>query len=206
MNQQVGFNLLGRAEREFHVGAVHGIARLEGNHAAPSQAGELSAQFRRSEAQRAEIIVRRGLQAFDAPADVPRVRLVHRVVGAGMSLAGAVEDRFGFGCAVGLPDFFDVQHGQHDALGVAQRDFAAAGRQLLGKFFGDIERDRHGPEDSAGQAHIVADAFVVGFRHEAAQRREASAHEQFEIANLAGSQVPGWPLAGVGFQFCGFFR
>ena len=113
---------------------------------------------------------------------------------------------FGFGRAVGLPDFFDVQHREHHAFGIAQRNFAAAGRQLLGKFFGHIERDRHRPENSAGQAHVVTDAFVVGFRHKAAQRREASAHEQFQIANLAGGKVPGWPLAGVGFQFCGFFR
>jgi hypothetical protein len=58
-----------------------------------------------------------------------------------MSLAGAVKNRFGFGGAVGLPDFFDVQHRKHHAFGVAQSDLAAAGRELLGKIFGDIERD-----------------------------------------------------------------
>src|ERR1039457_6452356 len=105
MNQQIGLNLLGRAEGEFYVCAMHGITRLEGNHAAPSQAGELSPQFRRCEAQRAEIIMRRRLQTLHPPANVPRVRLVHGVVGAGMSLADAVEYRFGFGGAIGLPDF-----------------------------------------------------------------------------------------------------
>ena len=55
---------------------------------------------------------------------------------------------------------------------------------LVHEGLGDVEGDRHRPEDSAGQAHIVADALVVGFRHEAAQRGEASAHEQFEITNL----------------------
>ena len=206
MNQQVRFDLLGCAEREFHVGAVHGIACLEGNYSAPSETGELSAQFRRREAQRTEVIVGRALQALDAPAYVPRVRLVHGVVGAGMGFAGAVEHCFGFGCPVGLPDFLNVQHGQHHALGVAQRDFADASRELLGKFFSDIERDRHRPENSTGQPHVMADAFVIGFGHKAVQRRKASAHQQFEIANLTGSEVPGWPLARVGFQFCGFFR
>ena len=128
MNQEVGFNLLGRAESEFHVGAVHRVARLEGNHAAPSETSELSPQFRRRMAQRTEIIVRGSLQAFDAPADVPRIRLVHRVVSAGMCLAGAIKHRFGFGSSIGLPDFLYVQHGQHDALGIAQRNFAAARR------------------------------------------------------------------------------
>ncbi len=207
MDQKIGFDLLGRAESQFHVGAVHRIARLEGNHAAPSQAGEFGAQFcRESSAGCGNRNAKAACRPSMRPPTYHGFAYVHGVVRAGMSLAGAVENRFGFGGAIGLPDFFDVQHGQHHAFGVAQRNFAAAGRELLGKFFGDVERDRHGPEDSAGQTHVVADAFVVGFGHEAAQRRKAAAHEQFEIANLTGSQVPGWPLAGVGFQFCGFFR
>ena len=43
MNQQVGFDLFGGAKGQFDVGAVHGIARLEGNYAAPTQAGKLGA-------------------------------------------------------------------------------------------------------------------------------------------------------------------
>src|ERR1700723_2011961 len=52
----------------------------------------------------------------------------------------------------------------------------------------------------------MADAFVVGLVHKAAQRREASAHEQFEIADLPSRKVPGRPLARVRLQFAGFFR
>ncbi len=48
MDQEVRFDLLGRAEGEFHVGAVHRIAGLEGHHTAPSKTGKFSAQFRRS--------------------------------------------------------------------------------------------------------------------------------------------------------------
>ncbi len=188
------------------VSAVHGVASLEGNDAAPSEAGKLRAQFGGSEAQRAEIVMRRCLQTFDASADVPRVRLVHGVVCARVGLAGAIENCLGFGSAVGLPNFFYVQNGEHDTLGIAERDFAAAGRQFLGKFFRDIERDRHGPENSAGQMHVVTDTVVVGFVHEAVQRRKASAHQKFKIANLPGGKIPGWPLARMGFQFRGLFR
>ena len=59
MDQQIGFDLLGRAEGKFHVRAVHGIAGLEGDDAAPAQASEFGAQFRGSQAQRAEVVVRR---------------------------------------------------------------------------------------------------------------------------------------------------
>ena len=129
MNQEIRFDLLGRAEGQFHVRTVHRIAGLERNYPAPSQARKFGAQFRRSQAQGAEIIVRRRLQSFDPSTDVPRVGLVHRVVGAGMRFAGAVEYCLGFGGAIGLPDFFHVQHGEHHAFGIAQRNFAGARRQ-----------------------------------------------------------------------------
>ena len=56
------------------------------------------------------------------------------------------------------------------------------GVKFLGKLLGDVERDRHGPEHAAGQAHVVADALVVGAIHEAAQGRESAAQQQFQIA------------------------
>ena len=127
IDEKIRFHLLRSAEGEFHVGAVHRIAGLEGDYFAPSQAGELSAQLRRRQAQSAEIIVRRQLQAFDAAPHVPRVPDVHRIVRARMSLAGGAKYCLGFGGAVGLPDFFHVQNGEHHAFAVAQRDFAAAG-------------------------------------------------------------------------------
>jgi hypothetical protein len=174
LDQKVGFDLLGRSEREFHVGAVHRIAGLEGNDTAPSETGKFGAQLGRSQAQRAEVVVRRDLQPFDAASDIHRIRLIHGVVGAGMSFAGAIEYGFGFGGAIGRPDLFNMQHSQHDAFTVAQGDLAGAGSQLLSEFFGHVERDRHWPENAIGQVHVLANTFVVGFGHEAGQRRETT--------------------------------
>ena len=145
MNQEAGFHLLGGAEGKFLVGAVHGIARLEGDDASPSQAGELGAEFGWSQAQRTEIIVRGSLSALDASAHIPGIRLVDRVIRARMGFAGAVEYRLGLGLPVGLPDVLDMQHCQHYSLGIAQGDFAAARLQRLGELFAHVERDRHGP-------------------------------------------------------------
>ncbi len=206
MDQQIGFDLLGGAEGQFHVGAVHRIARLERNHAAPAFAGKFGAKFGGSQTQSAEIIMRRNLHAFDFSADVPRIRLIDGVIGAGMRRAGAGKNRFSFGFAIGLPDVLHVQHGEHHAFGIAQRDLAAARRELLGEFFGDVERDGHGPENAAGQAHVVADAFVIGARHETAQRRKSAGDQQFQIADLAGGKIPRRPFLGMGLQFGDFFR
>src|SRR5712692_9026482 len=99
MNEQVGLDLPGRAERELLVGAVHWIARLEGNHAWPGQARELGTQLGWSKPQGAEVVMRRRLRAFDAASHVPGIALVQQVIGAGMDVTGAIEHGLGFGLA-----------------------------------------------------------------------------------------------------------
>ena len=190
MNEQVRLDLLGGAEREFLMGAVHGIARLEGNHAPPPQTGKLGTQFGWSQPQTFEVIVRRRLRAFDSATHVPRVALVQQVIGAGMDITRAIEDRLGFGLAVGLPHVFDVQNRQHHAFGIAQRNFAAARLEGPGEVISDIQGDRDGPQNATGRTHVVAHTLVIRARHEATQRREATAHQQFKIAELPRSQVP----------------
>jgi hypothetical protein len=122
-----------------------------------------------------------------------------------MGGAGGLEDGSGFSLPVGLPSVFHVQHGEHDAFGITQRDLAAAGLERLGQFFVNVERDRHGPQEATGQPHVVAYAFVIRAGHESAQRRETAAHQQFKIADLAGGQVPGGPFPGMGFQLIDSF-
>src|SRR5215472_1953671 len=102
------------------------------------------------------------LNTFQPSAHVPRVRMVNRIVGAGMSFACTVENSLRFSRSVRLPYFLYVQNGEHDAFGVAQRDLASARRQFLGELLRHVESDRHRPKHSARQMHVVANAFVVG--------------------------------------------
>ena len=57
MNQQVRLDLFRGTHGQFNVCAVHGVAGLEGNRAGPSQAAEFCPDIRRSEAQRAKVVV-----------------------------------------------------------------------------------------------------------------------------------------------------
>ncbi len=176
MNEKIGFDLLGGAHGEFDMGAVHRIAGLEGDDARPSQTAEFSAQFGGRKTQGAKIIMRGWLDSLDGAAHIPRVRLVDGVVGAGMSSAGRIKNLLGFFGAIRLPDIANVKHGNHNAFAIAKRDFARAGCQLLGEFFGHVERDGHGPERAVGEPHVLADAFIIFAVHEAAQRRESAIH------------------------------
>src|ERR1700680_1050896 len=108
MKQQVGLNLFSRAERQLHMGTVHGVAGLERNYTAPAQTSKFGSQLGRSETQRAEVVVRRHLHAFHTTSHVPGVALVQQIVDARMNRAGGSKYRLSFGLAVRLPDFFHV--------------------------------------------------------------------------------------------------
>ena len=150
--------------------------------------------------------MRWGLQSLDLAADVPGIGLIQQIVDAWMDVTGGAENRFSFVFFVWLPDFVHVQHGEHDPLGVAKRNLAAAGHYGLGERFGYVQGDRHGPDQSVCQLHVVANALVILARHETAQRRKAAADQQFQVAHLARRQVPGGPFARVCFEFSASFR
>ena len=120
-----------------------------------------------------------------------------------MSAARGIENGLGFGGAIGLPDVTDIEDSEHHAFGIAQRNFARAGRQLFGELFGHVERDRHRPEGAIGEAHVGADAFIILAVHETAQRRESAVHQQFQVAQLASRQIPRGPIFRMAFQFGG---
>ena len=194
----------GGAERELVVGAVHRVAGLEGDDLPPAALGELLAELGRRVAQRAIVVVQRRLQRLDLAADVDRLALVHQVADGRVRLVVGAEDGLRFGLAVGSPDVFDVDHGEHHALGVAQRDLVAL-LELVGEFLGDVERDRHRPERAVLEPHLVADRVVVGLAHEAGERREAAVAQELEVAQLPRREVPGGPVARLRLDFGGAF-
>ena len=53
------------------MGAMHGIAGLKGDDAAPAQPGKLGAQFRRSQANGSEVIMGSGMNSLHASSHVP---------------------------------------------------------------------------------------------------------------------------------------
>src|SRR5712671_3016907 len=145
--------------------------------------------------------MRRVLHALYAAAGVPWIRLVYGVVGAGMCGAGAAEYCLGFGFSIRLPNVLDVKHGQHHAFGIAQCNLATSRGKLLGKLISYVKRDRDRPQKATCQSHVVADAFVIGTRHKAAQRRKTTTQQQLQVTDLPSAQVPRWPILGLSFEF-----
>jgi hypothetical protein len=46
----------------------------------------------------------------------------------------------------------------------------------------------------------ATNTFVICFVHEAAERRKATAQQQFQVAELASGQVPGRKVPGLRFE------
>ncbi len=119
-----------------------------------------------------------------------------------MLSAHGPENALGLALAVGFPNVLNMEDSEHDAFRIAEGD-VGAGLQFVGKFLGDVERDGHRPERTVGEAHFVADGFVVGFLHEAGEGREAAVREELQVADLSRREVPGGPIAGLGLDFGG---
>src|SRR6185369_1191983 len=95
---------------------------------------------------------------------------------------GGPEDRAALARLVDRVGLAHLHGGERRAVfGVRQSDFVAGpyGAVIRGK------RDRDRPEESCGRAIALADAFPVGARHEALERREAADAEHDEVALLA---------------------
>ena len=80
MNQQVGLDFAGGAQREFLVRAVHRVAGLERDDLAPAELLEALANFGGRVAQVLEIVVRRLLNSGELAANVNRITDALQVV------------------------------------------------------------------------------------------------------------------------------
>ena len=67
----------------------------------------------------------------------------------------------------------------------------------------DVQRDRHRPQRSVGQPHVVDDGVVLLLVEKAGQRREASVGQQFQVAKLAVGQIPGGEVDRCFLEFGG---
>ena len=148
---------------------MHWVARLESYDSAPTETRELGAQICRCDPKRPKIVMGGQLQSFYATAHVPVVRSVEKIIHSGMHRARRAQNSLRFSLAIRLPDIFDMQHGQHYALGITQRDLGAPRLERFRKCLRHIERNRHRPNQTVAQSHLVADALVIVAIHKTAQ-------------------------------------
>ena len=181
--------LLGGPDGQLEVGAVHGVAGLERDDLAPAPLGEAGPHLGGGHPQGAEVVVERQLDALEPAAHVERLGLVEQEVDAGVLGVRGPEDLLGLGLAVGLPDVLDVEDGQHDALGIAQGELAP-GSSVGGELLVDVEHDRHRPQRAVGEAHVLADALVVGLGEEPGQRGEPAVQDAARGRRVGGRSGP----------------
>src|SRR5262249_16382667 len=151
---------------------------------APAQAGELRAQIRRCKPKRPEIVMGGQLQTFYAPPHVPEGPSVEKIIDSGVYRACRSANSLRFGFKMRLPDIFDIQHRQHYALEITQRDLAASRLEPLRKSVRHVEGDGNRPEHAVPQSHFMTHTFILFPVHAAAQRREPATHKKLQVADL----------------------
>ncbi len=184
MQQDIRFRLLGRCQRDVVLETMHGRCGVKCHHPPPAQLLEKVTKILRGMPQIFVIVMRRQLDALDPAAHVHGLHLLVQVRHAGMGgVAGAV-DALCLRVSIRRPDIVHREHRQHESLAVAQRQ-AVAGSEALCETLRHVEGYRYRPHAAVGQARIIEHARVAARVHEARERRERTAHEQLEIAELA---------------------
>ncbi|OIQ66300.1 hypothetical protein GALL_521330 [mine drainage metagenome] len=183
VDQQVGLRLTRGAERQFLVGAVQRVARLERDDATPAELAEIGAQLVGRVAAAFEVIVHGLLDAGDRAAKVNLacgvVQVVHRRMGDVIGTKHFVRLKI----LVGHPFVADRQDGKDDAFGIAQRDVLTR-LDAFGECLGHIKGDRHWPDLARGEVHVIDDRVVVRLGQETLQRVEATVHQKLKVADL----------------------
>jgi hypothetical protein len=100
------------------------------------------------------------------------------------------------------PDVRNGERRQHYAFAVAKGD-AIAGREYVPGRGRQVQRDRRRPDRFVRQPGVLRHGLVLFPGHEPAQRGEAAVHEQFQIAQLPGSQIDRRPRARLNTQLRG---
>ena len=94
VDEDVGLAGAGGADGQLAVGAVHGVAGLEGDDAGPAELGEVRAELGRGVAQGDVVVVVEAVDGADGAADVVGVRRLE--LADGWVLGVAAEDEVGF--------------------------------------------------------------------------------------------------------------
>ncbi len=183
------------------MGAVHRVARLETDDAAPATPQEPGSQLLRRHTQSCEVVVAGQLDRLQFPAHVVRAHPVEEVANAAMLAIGRAVDLACLALLVGLPHVADVQHSEHHPLGVTEGELRSGIERACGVGI-DGQGDGDRPQGLIGQPHVGDHRVVLLLRHEAAQRGKAPGGEEFEVADLSVRQIPRWDLHGCLFELC----
>ena len=189
MDQQVRLRLARRAERQFLMGAVQRVAGLECHDLVPAHLAEIGAQFVRRVAPRFEIIMHRGLQAFDLATQIDRPRDVVQVVHRRMRQIIRAKDLDRLIRLVRHIFVGNRHHCQNHAFRIAQRN-PRPRCHAIRKLFADIQRDRYRPQRALGQVQCFHDRGIISLSQKPCQRVEPAIHQQFQIADLTQRQIP----------------
>ncbi len=181
--QEQALHDLQRALLDILVRAVDGVARLEGNDAAPAVRIEGRARLCRSQLMCWEWARFGRAQQPNRPTQEHIALLVERADTRMRGIVGPI-DEARFTRAIVLKALMQLQDGARPAAVVAQDDRCAfPQRRRLFRRHG--ERDRQRPGQSTLQAHVLDYAVVIGSSHVAFERAERASRQQRQVQLFA---------------------
>lgn len=189
VDEDVGVVRAGSADRQFTVGAVHGVAGLEGDDPAPAELVEVCAQLSGGVPQVDKVVVLQAVDSLELTADVELTSRVEEVVD-GRVLGVAAKDLLGLELLVRAVDILNCEDGQVAVVTEVAQSDAGTGLDtiLVNGLLRQVEGYGHAEEGTVDQTVLLDDAIVVLLSHEALQRGKATSDDQLQITKLTLGQ------------------
>lgn len=169
VDQELGHLGSGGSDGQLSVGSVQWVSGLEGDDLGPGLGAELGSQLSWRLSGLSVVVVLWQVDSVQLTTDVHVLGDVEEVSDSRM-LRIASEHLFGLQLLVRGIDVTDGDDGQRSVVSWVSQDDSLACSEGFGLLLGNIQGDRHGPELTGRQSHVVSDAFVVLLRVEPGQR------------------------------------
>ena len=171
VDEHIGLPLASSADCELAVGAVHGVAGLESDHARPAELVEVQTELSGGIAQADVVVVHEAVDSLEFAADVVVACNVEQVLDRRV-VSVAAKDLLGLLFLVRL---VHVVHGHDGEIAVIARvtegdTCSCFDPCLVDLVFLEIKTDGHGEEVAVRESVVLDDAIVILLVHEAFQR------------------------------------
>eukprot|EP00128_Syssomonas_multiformis_P003535 Colp12_sorted_trinity150504_noHs@30287 len=180
VNKNISIILGGNVQEHGSVGAVDGVARLEGDEVLR---GLLGANLTRRLAYNP--VTLRESQAPYAATDVVLLLLGHKVEDRGVLETGSAVHLLGLNQTVRCPLAFDLDHTTGTSLLVEELNEVTLLNVLIISVKGDGETE----ELALRETVAINDGVISNLIHEAGKGRETAIHKELEVASLTLVQV-----------------
>jgi hypothetical protein len=196
MDEDIGTCVARRLHHHCLLSPMDGAMGLKGEHLLPAEIRKKLTGFSGCSTELWVVVVDWQLKGLDATGNCPPSSAVKVLGDACVRPVGGAEDCLDFGFEIALVTLVDLQRGDHHPFSIPKGEKVTAG-EVVGELVRNIEGHRHRPENAIAETHLRAHRLMVRSAEVAVEGRVSAVDQEFEVAELARTEVDRGPVSGL---------